>query len=424
MGSNHPASSSSSGLCPPSPPNSMALQMQQHLQQQLSQQRDQRPSPPSPPPLTQMAHNASSSSDDSALLLSPAPSSASPTSTSISSRSPTLKSSSAFSPWAQRSPFVRHSIANNNNNVKMSVGEEDGEAGCEDDIKVDDDEEEDALTTANSVARPQFSKSSLFSVSSLLSDNRSPPPRQDPADSSTPPPAPGEKEKDEILPSELASRPFLNPALTLDMLNKNRIAAVADYLNNRNGNPNGMGVNSPPSLVPTSLSPPFPFLPAFSTQLAAMKAAAANGNFPFPFPGFPGSLGVSPMSNGGDSGDLSTRLRNLAAANAAASASAPGGPNPLLDPSASVPTTVSSPTTGDPIGQHRTLPLAGDIYSCMKCEKIFSTPHGLEVHARRAHNGKRPFACELCNKTFGHEISLNQHRLVVPSLGMAGYFKI
>jgi growth factor independent 1 len=52
----------------------------------------------------------------------------------------------------------------------------------------------------------------------------------------------------------------------------------------------------------------------------------------------------------------------------------------------------------------------GDVYSCVKCEKMFSTPHGLEVHARRSHNGKRPFACELCSKTFGHEISLNQHR--------------
>lgn len=54
-------------------------------------------------------------------------------------------------------------------------------------------------------------------------------------------------------------------------------------------------------------------------------------------------------------------------------------------------------------------PLA-DVFSCVKCEKMFSTPHGLEVHARRSHNGKRPFACELCNKTFGHEISLSQHR--------------
>ncbi|XP_035706217.1 zinc finger protein Gfi-1 isoform X2 [Folsomia candida] len=52
------------------------------------------------------------------------------------------------------------------------------------------------------------------------------------------------------------------------------------------------------------------------------------------------------------------------------------------------------------------------IFSCVKCDKIFSTPHGLEVHSRRSHNGKRPFACHLCNKTFGHEISLTQHRAV------------
>ncbi|KAM3962731.1 zinc finger transcription factor senseless-2 [Aphomia sociella] len=59
----------------------------------------------------------------------------------------------------------------------------------------------------------------------------------------------------------------------------------------------------------------------------------------------------------------------------------------------------------------RPLPI-GDVFSCVKCEKIFSTPHGLEVHARRSHNGKRPFACEQCSKTFGHEISLTQHRAV------------
>ncbi|KAL1436424.1 hypothetical protein MTO96_049658 [Rhipicephalus appendiculatus] len=46
------------------------------------------------------------------------------------------------------------------------------------------------------------------------------------------------------------------------------------------------------------------------------------------------------------------------------------------------------------------------------CDKMFSTAHGLEVHARRSHSGKRPFACELCNKTFGHEVSLSQHRAV------------
>ena len=58
----------------------------------------------------------------------------------------------------------------------------------------------------------------------------------------------------------------------------------------------------------------------------------------------------------------------------------------------------------------------GDVYSCIKCEKIFTTPHGLEVHARRSHNGKRPFACELCNKTFGHEISLSQHRYIIKTI--------
>lgn len=54
----------------------------------------------------------------------------------------------------------------------------------------------------------------------------------------------------------------------------------------------------------------------------------------------------------------------------------------------------------------------GIVFNCVKCDKMFSTPHGLEVHARRSHSGKRPFACELCNKTFGHEVSLSQHRSV------------
>lgn len=55
---------------------------------------------------------------------------------------------------------------------------------------------------------------------------------------------------------------------------------------------------------------------------------------------------------------------------------------------------------------------SGDVYSCVKCDKMFSTPHGLEVHARRTHSGRRPFACELCSKTFGHEVSLSQHRAI------------
>ncbi|XP_019825318.2 zinc finger protein Gfi-1b isoform X2 [Bos indicus] len=50
-----------------------------------------------------------------------------------------------------------------------------------------------------------------------------------------------------------------------------------------------------------------------------------------------------------------------------------------------------------------------DAYHCIKCSKVFSTPHGLEVHARRSHSGTRPFACNVCGKTFGHSVSLEQH---------------
>ncbi|XP_069105092.1 zinc finger protein 177-like [Argopecten irradians] len=51
-------------------------------------------------------------------------------------------------------------------------------------------------------------------------------------------------------------------------------------------------------------------------------------------------------------------------------------------------------------------------YECAKCNKLFSTSHGLEVHVRRSHSGTRPYACEICNKTFGHAVSLDQHKLV------------
>ncbi|XP_019748706.1 zinc finger protein Gfi-1-like isoform X2 [Hippocampus comes] len=51
-------------------------------------------------------------------------------------------------------------------------------------------------------------------------------------------------------------------------------------------------------------------------------------------------------------------------------------------------------------------------YKCVKCSKVFSTPHGLEVHVRRSHSGTRPFACPVCSKTFGHAVSLEQHKAV------------
>nr|XP_048678897.1 zinc finger protein Gfi-1b isoform X5 [Caretta caretta] len=50
-----------------------------------------------------------------------------------------------------------------------------------------------------------------------------------------------------------------------------------------------------------------------------------------------------------------------------------------------------------------------ETYHCVKCNKVFSTPHGLEVHVRRSHSGMRPFACDVCGKTFGHAVSLEQH---------------
>ncbi|KAM3825734.1 zinc finger protein Gfi-1b [Vipera latastei] len=50
-----------------------------------------------------------------------------------------------------------------------------------------------------------------------------------------------------------------------------------------------------------------------------------------------------------------------------------------------------------------------ETYHCVICNKIFSTPHGLEVHVRRSHSGTRPFACSVCGKTFGHAVSLEQH---------------
>lgn len=34
------------------------------------------------------------------------------------------------------------------------------------------------------------------------------------------------------------------------------------------------------------------------------------------------------------------------------------------------------------------------------------------MHVRRSHSGTRPFACEMCGKTFGHAVSLEQHKAV------------
>lgn len=87
----------------------------------------------------------------------------------------------------------------------------------------------------------------------------------------------------------------------------------------------------------------------------------------------------------------------------------PPKPAPMLEPTLYDPwrSGVLAAASGDPLR-----PLMGELFSCAKCQKMFSTPHGLEVHARRSHNGKRPFSCDHCSKTFGHEVSLTQHRSV------------
>lgn len=51
-----------------------------------------------------------------------------------------------------------------------------------------------------------------------------------------------------------------------------------------------------------------------------------------------------------------------------------------------------------------------ETFTCNTCQKIFCTPHGLEVHVRRSHAGSRPYGCATCGKTFSHYVSLAQHR--------------
>ncbi|XP_051897809.1 zinc finger protein Gfi-1b-like [Pristis pectinata] len=85
--------------------------------------------------------------------------------------------------------------------------------------------------------------------------------------------------------------------------------------------------------------------------------------------------------------------------------------SPVLEPRASVQKPDSAQDIEDNShilftqrGRHRAP------YDCSKCDKGFSTPHGLEVHVRRSHSGSQLFTCEMCGKAFGHSASLEQHR--------------
>ncbi|XP_060517533.1 zinc finger protein 383 [Cylas formicarius] len=177
------------------------------------------------------------------------------------------------------------------------------------------------------------------------------------------------------------------------------------------------------SVTRSYLYPPFVDLVKDAQQLkSAQEYNAAFFPRSFVHPGFFPSTFYT-QKDGEERGFLPnpTSLYFSAVAAAMASGQAQSGQYPLSTPSAEDlyrlrHHVMTNPTAGIPPHHHLLMrpgmmPI-GDVYSCIKCEKMFSTPHGLEVHARRSHNGKRPFACELCNKTFGHEISLSQHRAV------------
>uniref|UniRef100_A0A3B3ZRB9 C2H2-type domain-containing protein n=1 Tax=Periophthalmus magnuspinnatus TaxID=409849 RepID=A0A3B3ZRB9_9GOBI len=69
----------------------------------------------------------------------------------------------------------------------------------------------------------------------------------------------------------------------------------------------------------------------------------------------------------------------------------------------------SSPPPPQPLDCSTHYSPSSNTYHCITCNKVFSTPHGLEVHVRRSHSGTRPFGCSICRKTFGHAVSLEQH---------------
>ena len=196
------------------------------------------------------------------------------------------KATSAFSPWQEDRRNIEK-ISNDNVNI------DDEE---EDDINVEDEDEVSPTTTTPIAPK----KPSIFSVSSILSNNT--PSSKDNSNNSS-----SEREKDEITPEVLASRPFFYPGLTLDMLTKGR-----------------------PEIFPRNLPNPFAFgslFPGMNPAFAAMKAMDSNRNLlasapnppNFPFPGLPSLSSPSPPTSSPTDLEM-LRLRGLAAAAATSTA--------------------------------------------------------------------------------------------------------
>jgi len=338
---------------------------------------------------------------------------------------PVVTPSKTFSPWLL--PPARVDDANGRD---YPIAVKEGEEEEEEDIHVDDDETDAANTSSGSLNSVDSSvksnisagsaglpspvkQPSIFSVSSLLADSGTTKKK-----ASTRAKGIVDREQDEITPAELAGRPFVSPAaFTLDVLNRSRLAAgTTDYFR-----PAAQPILPPPPPSLTAAPGAFPhFFPASAaaaafSSLAAMKAAAAaqvaSNHSTAGLDGNRNLLTSPGHFPAGSDVDI-FRLRGLAAAASAQHQQQAFPPPPPAPAGADLPppTTVNSPTTGQAIGQLRALPLGGEVYTCLKCDKIFSTPHGLEVHARRAHSGQRPFSCDICNKSFSHELSLTQHR--------------
>uniref|UniRef100_A0A8C4XIS7 Growth factor independent 1A transcription repressor b n=1 Tax=Erpetoichthys calabaricus TaxID=27687 RepID=A0A8C4XIS7_ERPCA len=62
--------------------------------------------------------------------------------------------------------------------------------------------------------------------------------------------------------------------------------------------------------------------------------------------------------------------------------------------------------TGSTMGLYNDYSSAGNLFDHS------TSAQGIEVHVRRSHSGTRPFACEIYGKTFGHAVSLEQHKAV------------